>query len=414
MNREMQQFTAKTFFRTVELRLLRQLLERHEGRLQRSWGYFECPDEITTRHALLTFFIESRETFPRELLDDLHRINMLSTDGGREILFELANEVGTALCPPEPWSHYEEARLTPRHIALKVFIDYPGVFADALKRMPFRSSDRPAEFIGEDEQVEVNLDESLSDFTEAAHAHYRAIYQGEYCTVEHYEDGGALHLLLGHGKKPISRLAVDEERNEAYPLCFREVAHDTMVFVPETGRIFIKARTDGEKRCLADLFASTLLRRPMFFQHAGSRELYTPRPILNAGREFLMRPCHQGIHAAFVTYLHVSKMVAYQPRPEWTVGMYDRTNAVRRMYDDCPNIRWNEVALDQVDFQFILNDRRHPNAPRKRRTVKLKFPNVLIYDRSTCQADAILQELAAHGFANDTKGHRPDAIDLCD
>lgn len=414
MNREMQKFAAKTFFRTVDLHLLRKLLERHEAQLNRTWGYFECPDEITTRHALLTFFIESRESFPRRLLDDLHQINLLSTDGGRDILFELAHEVGTALFPPEPWSHYEEARLTPRHIALKAFIDYPGLFADALKRMPFRGSDRPAEFIGEDEHVEVDLEGTLPAFTEAAHAHYRAIYQGDYCKVDHYEDGGALHLLLGHGKKPISRLVVDEERNEAYPLCYREVAHDTLVFVPETGRIFIKARTDVEKRCLADLFASTMLRRPMFFQHAGSRELYTPRPILDAGREFLMQPHHQGIHAAYVTYLHVSKMIAYQPRPEWTVGMYDRNNAVRRIYDDCPNIRWNEVALDQVDFQFILNDRRHPNAPRKRRTVKLKFPNVLIYDRSTCQADAIQQELKAHGFYHDAKGERADLTDLFD
>jgi hypothetical protein len=412
MRRDLQKFAAKTFFHTVDLRLLRTLLERHAAHLGDVLDYFTCRSEATTRNVLLAYFSNQREAFPTGLLNDLYRLARLSTDVGFGVLRELADEARVPLLPPEPWSYAERARLTPRHVALRALIDFPDVFADALMRMPFRTIDRPAEFIGEDEWVTVDLAARLESLEEAVRAHYHGFYQGKYCTIEHYEDGGALHLLLGHGRARSSRLVVDEEHNEAYPVCDREVAHDTLVFVPETGRLFVKARTKVERRCLADTFASVVLRRPMFFQHIDSLDVYTPQPLVDAGGAFRMRPRHQDIVSAHLTFVHVARRRPYMARADWSCGMHDPENAVWRLFEQMPGLQLGEFEIDQVDFRFVFRDRRRPDGPRRHRAVKLKFPNVLIYDRSSIRPDAIQQELRAHGFTCESDRPSADAVDL--
>lgn len=87
----------------------------------------------------------------------------------------------------------------------------------------------------------------------------------------------------------------------------------------------------------------------------------------------------------------------------WGFGVSDPTNAVRRLHEQCPRVRLDEMDVDQLDFVFVFHDRRQPDGPRRRRAVTLQFPNVLVYDRTAITTDAIQQELYAHGFYHDTR-----------
>jgi hypothetical protein len=55
MPRALRRFGTKTFITTVDLRLLRALLERHAAYLGEVLDYFTCRSEATTRNVLLAY-----------------------------------------------------------------------------------------------------------------------------------------------------------------------------------------------------------------------------------------------------------------------------------------------------------------------------------------------------------------------
>ncbi len=95
------------------------------------------------------------------MLENLHRISDLGDDRGVGHLMNRAKINGIDLAPKEEMESEESAlHLNPRHLALRAFLDHRQVFDDAHEWLAFSDSQSPEEYMGIDENVDIELSEA--------------------------------------------------------------------------------------------------------------------------------------------------------------------------------------------------------------------------------------------------------------
>ena len=99
MAKNLKKFVNPRFTRTVDLRLLHRLLERHREALRGlDLEQLEAgSSEEDTRRVIQDFFAGPEETYPDGLTADLHRIAELGNANGLEIILQQAARLGVRL-----------------------------------------------------------------------------------------------------------------------------------------------------------------------------------------------------------------------------------------------------------------------------------------------------------------------------
>ena len=89
MAKNVKKFVNREFVRTVDLDLLKRLLDPYSRDIALDWTALPA-DEKQKREAIFEFFRGADERFPAQLLDALHRIMVLSDANGARLLQEQA------------------------------------------------------------------------------------------------------------------------------------------------------------------------------------------------------------------------------------------------------------------------------------------------------------------------------------
>lgn len=284
MVRHVKRFANKKFIHTADLALLKRFLERYRQEITLDLDALG-EDNKQTRARLYEYFLAADESYPPQMLDDLHRIAELSTEVGVAHLSHRAEMAGEELIPAGDLEKDDGLRFNCRYLALRAFLDHPDTFEAALDWLTFEDHQSPAEFVGADEDVKPHVGKPTRDaFEQQASEFFSTRYQGRYCRARLYHDEDGVNILVIHGKQPVSTLVIvgDQER----PLTFRETKQDTLTYDQATGRLKVTARTEEEKKRLCEIFAATILGKPKFFDHGDCRRLCTLDPITKAGADF--------------------------------------------------------------------------------------------------------------------------------
>ena len=286
MAKNLKKFVNPKFTRTVDLRLLHRLLERHREALNGlDLEQLEADSgEEDIRRVIQDFFAGPEETYPDGLTADLHRIAELGNANGLEIILQQAARLGVGLMAnPEDEEH--ESHQDPKHVALRVFLDHPGVFDAASDMMALMARTSLAEFVGKDEGVEAAMGRRATiDFEEAAAAMFEQDMRSRYCRVGWYDDGDELVLVITHGS-PVTTTPVvhgDQER----VISFRAADHAVLSYCATTGLLKMGGVAKARRADLAELFAEKVLAKPGFFAGDDAQHLYTLDPIERAGFDF--------------------------------------------------------------------------------------------------------------------------------
>jgi hypothetical protein len=153
MAKNIRKFVNREFSQTVDLDLLSRLLAPYANELNFDPSALPA-DEKQRREAIFEFFRAADERFPQKLQDALHCIMVLSDANGVRLLFEQAERFGATLIPPEETEGPGDGRhLTPRHIALRAYLDHRRIFDRALDLSAFLKPPSPMEFVGAEEGV---------------------------------------------------------------------------------------------------------------------------------------------------------------------------------------------------------------------------------------------------------------------
>lgn len=282
MAKNLRKFANLQFLNTVDLDLMRRLLERHAEALHGFDGSVFDKAPEGARAALRGYFQGPDGDRPESLVADLFRIAELGNARGLEVLLEAARRRGVAI---EPASKREEEKSEPKQVALRCFLDHPEVFNEASDLLSFASMSAPVELRGGEIGVEARTDRAaLSAFEGEAKRLFEADLRGSYCRVGRYQDGGRLNLIVTHGAPLKTTEVIDDGADRV--VSFREVARAVLSYDAATGRLEIgriaKARCDE----FADIFARCIIGKPGFFNRPDARRLYTLAPVERAGFGF--------------------------------------------------------------------------------------------------------------------------------
>ena len=388
MVRHVKRFANKKFIRTVDLDLLKRFLEPYRGEISLDLDALSKDNE-KTRERLHEYFLAADESYPPQMLDDLHRIAELSTEVGVAHLRHRAELAGVELIPAAELEGNDGLRFNYRYLALRAFLDHPNIFEAALDWLTFDDHRSPAEFVGADEDVKLHVGKAAhAAFEQQAGEFFNARYQGRYCRARLYEDEDGVNILVTHGKQPVSTLVIVEDQER--PLTFRETKQDTLTYDQATGRLKVTARTEEEKQRLCAIFAGTILGKPKFFDHGDCRRLYTLDPIAKAGAAFrLDREWDPDLVEAAVVEIQFYN----QPRGGWVMTIRDAKDAIGRLYEKCPDMDLTETQINYVRlrFTFLLNGKK------RKRTVKIKPPSLASFDRASLE-DKVMEHLKHNGF----------------
>ena len=399
MAKNIRKFVNREFARTVELDLLRRLLEPYRSKL--NFDFATLPkDEKNRREALFEFFRMADESFPSEFQDALHCIMVLSNPNGLRILQEQADRVGVRLIPEQEIRGEDDGRhLTPRHVALRAYLDHRAIFDRALDLHAFVAAPSPMEFVGAREGIESRHEDpdSREAFSRAAAQYFSERYLGRYCDVRWYPDEDEINILVLHGKNAVT--ANVEQDGEERVLTFREIAQDTIRYHAPTGRLKTSAQHESEKKKLAELFAEHLLGDAHFFDGEDSQNLYTLRPINEAGAAFRFRTDWD----EDVVRLRITEIQADEGEQvvggrrkrysRWGLIVRDYQNALARLAELAPDLDLATARINylKVEFTFRLHGKE------RRIMVKIKPPGVVSFRRDAFEA-RIIEHLRRNGL----------------
>ena len=198
MARDITRFADRTFFHTVELGLLERLLE------QCGVGVASLPQDNTDRaNSLFEIFFKADEA-SIDLHEALYSIMRLANHNGMSLLIDIAAEGGVHI---ESLTHSEASGnplpATPKHLALKAYLDHREIFDNALDAMAFVLPRAPLEWQGLEENVRplARNHRGRNEFCKALSKHFESRYRGDFCDVKWFDepDGLATSLLLMEG-----------------------------------------------------------------------------------------------------------------------------------------------------------------------------------------------------------------------
>lgn len=402
MARNLRKFVNPKFTRTVDLGLLRRLLERHAADLNAlDLAAFE-QDADGVRDAVQAFFAGAEDNYPEGLVADLHRVAELGNAGGLRLLQEQATRLGVVIAPDTERSDGGQLQ-DPKHVALRVFLENPKVFDAASDMLELTTRVSLAEFAGIEEGVEVQLDDgSRTEFERAAAAMFEADLRGRYCRVGWYDDDDEINLVLAHGST-ITTTPVVEEGAERV-ISFRAAEHAVLSYSATAGRLKIGGVPKARRAEVADLFARTMLRRPGFFAAAGAQDLYTLAPIERAGFGFSFRhDFDPGIQRVQIVEAQIDRIGA-DPRSGaartlWShVARDNREDALARLGDVMRGHRFgDDWRLNHIVMRVHFNIGA---AKPSRVQVKVKPPDVAMFKRHRFEG-RIMTLLSRNGLLHD-------------
>jgi hypothetical protein len=394
MAKNVKKFVNRDFAKTVDLDLLKRLIDPYASTIHLDWNALPA-DEKERREAIFEFFRGTDETFPAELLDALHKIMVLSNENGARLLHEQADLAGVAIIPPD---EADAKIVTPRHLALRAFLDHRAVFDQTLDKFAFWAAKSPTEFSGAKEGVESrHTDDAAKEaFRAAASGYFAGRYLGKYCDVRWYPEDDEICILVLHGKNAVT--ANVEENGSERTLTYREIAQDTIRYHSATGRVWISATAAAERKKLAELFAEHMLGDTDFFKGANAEQIYTLAPIQRQGTGFRFNHAWDpDTNAILVKEIQIDEgehevdgKVRYSP---WAMTVRDSQNAIVRLVELAPDIDFDDLRISYVklEFRFESGGREH------KVIVKVKPPNIASF-RNHAFEKQILEHLERNGI----------------
>ena len=391
MARTIRKFVNRPFIKTVDLDLLERLLAPFQ--IQIPGGLSSLPSHEPDRREALFQMFAVVDDLPDGLKDALHVVSHMATPNGARLLKEHADRRGIVLVPADEIAGEGDGRhLSPRHLALRAYIEQRKLFDRVLDVLAFIEPASTYERSGEEENVHSLHDDqnARAAFKEACSAFYAGRYHGKYCDVRWYPEEGEINVLVLHGKNMVTT-NVEEESGERV-LSFREISQDTIRYQPSTGFIRTSALAETERKELARLFAVHLLRRPEFFDGADAHNLYTLEPINRLGAAFRMRT--EWDHALRAVTLTEVQVDGSERRPDgkwrsspWAFTMRDSTNAVAKLVEMLPDVDLRYARIVYVKFRFDFD------LDGKVRTIVVK---VKPEDRVSFRRDAFEPQIMEH------------------
>lgn len=403
MAKDLKKFVNPKFVRTVDLGLLRRLLERHADALQgldlSSFG--DDPDQ--TRQHVQNFFAGPEENYPEGLVADLHRIAELANANGLQLLLEQARRRSVEIASAGDDDGADETKQDPKHVALRLFLDHPGVFDAAADMLSYTTLSSFSEFAGIEEGVDAQIDEEARDaFQREAERIFEADLRGRYCRIGWYDDADEVNVVVTHGA-PLKTTEVIEAGADRV-ISFREAEHAVLSYSAVTGRLkvggFAKARRAG----LAEVFAATMLNRPRFFAAPDAQNLYTLAPVERAGFGFTFQHAFDpGIRRVQIVEVQADRLGADQRSGEtrtfWSHIIRDgRDNALVRLGEGTRGIVFGaDWRLNHMVIRVHIDAGA---AKPARVTVKLKPPGTAMFKRHRFEA-RIMTLLRRNGLVHD-------------
>ncbi len=355
MAKNVRNFVNRAFMRTVDLDLLKQLLDPHTGQMSFDWDALPQED-APRRDALFRLFRDEGERFPDALLDALHCILILSNTNGTKALQDVAEKAGAQLVPGhEAEGPNDGLHLNPRHLALRAYLHNREIFGKAVHRLAFFAPS-PLRLVGAQSAVQPRHQDATARaaFRAAASVFFARRYQGRICEVHWYPEGDLVNLLVEHGMNPITTTV--EQDGEQKVATIREMTQDTISYDVRHGTIKVSARADVEKRELVRLFAEHLIGNPEFFSRPGSDSLYTLARIQEAGRGWVFQNgWDEDLKDVVLKEIEVDEGEIGRPSRRgspWSVKVWDNENALARLYELAPEIEIGSLRIEHIKLQM--------------------------------------------------------------
>ena len=410
MAKNLKKFVNPKFTKTVDLGLLRRLLERHRSALKGfDLGVLDG-DADDGRRAVQDFFAGPEENYPEGLVADLHRIAELGNANGLDIILQQAARLGVALTP-ESKTESDQVQQDPKHVALRVFLDHPDLFDAASDMMALMARTSLAEFVSRDEGVEATIDErGNAEFEAAAAAMFDKDMRSTYCRVGWYDDADELVLVIAHGS-PITTTPVVQSGKE-WVISFRAAEHAVLSYASTTGLLKIGGVVKARQTEMAELFADKILRRPGFFAAEDAQKLYTLDPIQRTGFGFTFNHAFDpGIQRVQITEVQVDRIGA-DPRSGETRTFYSylardgRDNALARLGEMMNGARLgSDWHLNHIVIRvyFVIGGTK-----TRKVNVKLKPPAHAMFKRQQFEG-RIMTLLRRNGLVHDRESGKAAA-----
>lgn len=401
MAKDLKKFVNPKFTRTIDLALMRRLMVRHQAALR---GFDLATLDVgapTAREALQGFFAGPQENYPPGLVADLHRIAELGNANGLRLLQEQAGRLGLPILPEQ--GDGDEERQDPKHVALRMFLDQPGVFDAASDMLALIAHASLAEFAGVEEGVEPLIDDrSKAEFERAASAMFEADLRGRYCRVGWYEDDDEINLVVAHGSTFTTTQVVEEDGERV--ISFRATEHAVLSYSSAAGRLKIGGVSKARRAEVAELFARTMLQRPAFFAAPDAQNLYTLQLIERAGFGFIFNhDFDPGIQRVQIVEAQVDR-IGLDPRSGhvrtfWShVTRDNRDNALARLGETMRGVRFGaDWRLNHLVLRVYIST----GSPKPTKlSIKLKPPDLAMFKRHRFEG-RIMTLLRRNGLVND-------------
>lgn len=397
MKKSIKKFVSREFVKTVDLELLKRLIDKFDAAEKLKWA--DLPEEDRERREeIYEIFRGADETFPRKLLDALHRIMMLSNPTGARLLHERAEAAGIKLIPDEELKDENDGRhLTPRHIALRAFLDHQEIFDQTRKVAAFFFGSKILEFHGTAGTPSRHDSAGAREaFQNAASAYFSERYQGRYCRVSWYDEGEEVRIMVAHGNN--ATMANVEEDGEEQTRAWREIAEDSIRYHAPSGWAGVMAKTLGDQRQLAALFAEHMLGDADFFKKRENEQLYTLQPVRDQGANFRLRyDWDERVQDVKVQQIVVDDgeyvLNGRRHHSPWTLTCKDNHDAIAQLLEMAPDLDLSEVRVVSIRmvFQFVINEDSFPV------TVRINPPHTATISDRTLE-DAIMELLTRNGI----------------
>lgn len=403
MARNLRKFVNPKFTKTIDLALLRRLLERHQDGLDRlDLEIFDGGAE-DARQAVQNFFAGPEDAYPEGLVADLHRIAELGNANGLRLLQEQAVRHRVIIAPEKNESG-SELRQDPKHVALRVFLDHPQLFNAASDMLALTARTSLAEFAGIEEGIEAQIDDATKEsFEHEAARMFEADLRGRYCRIGWYDDDDEINLVVTHGA-PVTTTDVvvwDKER----VISFRAAEHAVLSYSSAIGRLKIGGVHKARRAELAEIFAVTMLTQPGFFAAPDAQNLYTLRPVEQAGFGFTFNhDFDPAIHRVQIIEAQANRISTDpqtgEERVWWSMTTRDsRDNALARLGETNCGVIFGDDAwrLNHLVIRVHIDvGERQP----ARVTVKIKPTATVMFKRHRFEA-RVMDMLRRNGLCNE-------------
>jgi hypothetical protein len=397
MKKSIKKFVSREFIKTVDLNLLKRLIDMFGASDRVGWDKLPA-DDRERREAIYELFRGAEDAFPKDMLDALHRIMILANPTGARLLHERAALEGVELIPADELADEQDGRhLTPRHIALRAFLDHRDVFDKALRIAAFFVGSRILELRGKPGTPSRHDDADAREaFRNAVSTHFLERYQGRYCQVTWYHEGEETRIMVAHGNN--ATVANVEEAGEEQTRSWREIAEDSIRYHAPTGWAGIMARSVGDQRRLASLFAEHLLGEAEFFKESEAQQLYTLRPVQDQGAGFdFQYEWDDRVQSVSINEIVVDEgeymLDGKRYRSPWTLTCKDRNDALAQLLEIAPGLDFSEIRVVamKLAFQFLVNGEPFPVR------VKITPPDTATISDRTFEDD-VMEHLIRNGL----------------